>query len=315
MPGRPEVPLKAPLRQALPFVFSGVVLAALFVSAAIVERSSPPARSDLATTAGARPGRLVSITPATTEILFAIGAGDRVVGVTRYCDWPPEAKALPRIGEFNRPDVEAIVALRPDLILGTPSPANRPAVEKLQSLGLAVAVHKASTIDELKSAIAAVGRATGEEAGARRLLLEITRSFRDVAERAKPLKRPKVLFVVSHDPIYAASPGSIPGRLIELAGGRNVVGDSKTEYVPFTIEQAIAAAPEVIIDATAMGDVKANPGYWARWRDIPAVRDGRVHAASGDYVYLPGPRIGRGLREIAGLIHPEVFVRGREGAE
>jgi len=256
------------------------------------------------------PQRLVSLTPAMTEILYEIGAGDRLVGVTEHCDWPPQAARLAKVGSL-RPDVEAVVALRPDLVLGTTNGLNHEAVEKLRELGLRLSIHPGYTLDDLHATILAVGRDVGAVEGAEQVTRRIRQAFARSRELTKSLQRPRALLVVSHDPIFAATPGSIPDDLIRVAGGVNVVGASSSEYVAFTVEQAIAARPEVIIDAGMAprrdgGDSQeAVSAYWARWKDIPAVASGRVHAAR-DHVYLPGPRIDTGLADILKMLHPKL---------
>ena len=289
------------------------MLAALLVAAAAVERLRPGDPCPPAESRGApvRPERIVSITPAMTEMLFELGAFERVVGVTRFCDWPSSAANLPKVGDFMRPDVERIVELRPDLVVGTTGPENARAVAKLREFGIRVVVRPAYTTAQLLEAIRAVGAEVGEPDAARTLSERIRGAFDEVRRSAALRPRRKVLFVVSHGPVYAAAEGSIPGELIRAAGGVNVVGARAGKYVPFSIEQAVAAAPDVIIDASMLGASDAK--FWREWREIPAVRGGRVHPAGGDYVYMPGPRVYLGLREVYALIHPEARVTGGGG--
>jgi iron complex transport system substrate-binding protein len=294
------------LRHAIPLAAASAALAAMFAVAALVERNSPTEREESAGAPGARrPERIISISPATTETLYAVGAGPRVVGVTTFCDWPPEAKSLPKVGDFLRPDVEAIIALRPDLVVGSPSPSNRPAVLRLEALGVRVVVKPDYTVDELCAAILEIGRAAGEPQRSAALVAALRGAIAETSRKAASAPRRKVLFVVDHNPLFAAARGSIPDELIEAAGGVNVARDRGREFVAYSIEEAIAAAPEVIIDATMAGGSAAD--FWSSWKEIPAVASGRVHLASGDFVYMPGPRLDEGLREVAAAIHPEIF--------
>ena len=268
--------------------------------------SRPPASP-----AGAPPRRIVSLTPALTEVLFALGAGDRVVGVTEYCTYPPEAATRPKIGGYVNPSVEAVLALKPDLVVVSPGPGNRDAALAIERAGVRVSVVPAETLDDSFAAIDAVARACGVEAAGRDLVGRMHGRIDAVAARVGPLPKVPALFVVQFDPIIAAGKGTLPSQLLELAGGINVVDAPR--YPRLGIESVAAAKPELILQSrmdVAGSDGRAEAAAWKRWPWIPAVASGRVVVLPDDLALRPGPRIADAVEELAGIVHPEAAPSG-----
>ncbi len=269
---------------------------------------APPARPSA-------PSRIVSMSPALTEILFALGLGDRVVGVTTYCDWPPEARRLPKIGGYVDPSVEAVVALTPDLVLVSPAAGNRDAALAIRRLGIRLEVVRCETLDEAYVAIARTARVCGVEARGVELARAIRARVEATAARVRGAPPVAALFCVQLDPLLAAGRGTLPSQLLELAGGRNVV--TAERYPRIGIESVLAAAPEAIVvarmDAPDADDPSRVLDYWRRWPAIPAVRSGRVYVIDATTALRAGPRVAEAAERLAGLLHPELAPRPAGG--
>lgn len=256
--------------------------------------------------ASSRPAsRIVSLSPAITETLFALGIGDRVVAVTDYCDRPEPARALPKVGGYANPSVESVVAARPDLVLASPGPGNREAVLAMERAGLRVVVVPAETLDETLLSFERIAEAAGVPEAGRSLARECRDRLDAVRKRVAGAAPVKTLFAVQVEPIVAAGVGTLPSEILEIAGGRNVV--SSPRYPRLGIETVIGARPEVILQSRmdAAGDESAALAFWRRWPDLPAARAGRLYLLPGDAALRPGPRVADAAEEIATLLHPE----------
>lgn len=255
--------------------------------------------------AASPPSRIVSLTPALTEILFALDLGDRVVGVTQFCDYPPEAKTRPKVGGYSNPSVEAVLALKPDLVVVSPGPGNRDAARAIERAGTRIAVVPAETLGETLAAIDAVAVAAGVPERGRALVGRVRGRIDAVKRRIAGAPRVAVLFSVQTDPVIAAGTGTLPSELLEAAGGRNVVDAPR--YPRLGIESVVALAPEVVLQARmdAVGsDGSAERAFWQAWRAIPAVRDGRVVVLPDDVALRPGPRVADAVEELGAILHP-----------
>lgn len=261
------------------------------------------------------PQRIVSLAPSNTEILFALGLDDKVVGVTNYCDFPAEAKEKPKIGGFSTPDIEKIVALAPDLVVAAPI-HEKGAIPQLESRGLKVLALAPRTVEDVMRAIEMAGRATGTESAARRLVTEMQTRIGAVASLVASLPaeaRPRVFYVLWHDPLMTASPGTLQGQLIDMAGGRNIFANLSSMYPTVSLEMVLQRQPQVIIAGTGHDPGSAAPLEWAkseaRLKDTEALRQGRVLEIDANIVSRPGPRIVEGLEEMLHLIHPELAAK------
>lgn len=255
-------------------------------------------------TVKAAPARIVSLAPADTEILFALGLGDKVVGVTSYDDYPAEVKDIAKVGDFAGPNVEAVAAAKPDLILATTG-VQADVVAKLEALGATVIAIDPQNLDGVYADIVKVGKVTGTEAKA----TEVVDGMKaQVAEIEKALeKSPKVtaFIEIGQNPLFTAGTGTLLDELVKLGGGTNVV--TEAGWVGYSAEKVIAADPAVYLatksSATDAASVGKRPGYSA----MAAVKSGRVVVLDDNLVSRPGPRIVEGLRLIAEGLHPEAF--------
>ncbi len=256
------------------------------------------------------PRRIVSLAPSVTEILFAIGAGPRVVAVTSYCDYPPEAKRLPKVGDYNT-SIERVVAQRPDLIVAGAA-ANRTAVRNLEKLdrlrGRLFAIEPAN-LRELYGAIARLGVLTGCSNGAAAVVARMKRVIeRTRASSAKLTARPSAVFLVQLDPLWVTGSGTFLADMIAAAGGRNLGAVVGKGYRGLALERLIALDPEVILSTHAtLKELRSRAG----WSSMSAVRNGRVHVLGYDAV-RPGPRLADAVASIARLLRrrPDAPERG-----
>jgi len=255
------------------------------------------------------PIRLVSLAPSLTETVFALGRGDWLVGVSDYCDYPPPARALPRMGGLLAPNLERIVQARPGLVLVTAEGNSMDGVTSLTRLNVPVFMIKPEGIAGVLASIAALGRALDAGAAAAALTEEIQGKLAHVRELVRGRGRPRVLFLLWDSPLMAVAPGTYIHDLIDAAGGVNVVRDRTAPYPRIGWEQVIAWAPDVIVlPQHRQGEPQALPAQMLRaWRTVPAVRTGRVVSVPSDPIYRPGPRIVEGVGWLARAIHPEAF--------
>jgi len=264
---------------------------------------------------GGIPQRIISLSPSNTEILFALGLGDRIIGVTEFCDYPPEAETLKAegklavVGGFSTPDFEKVIALNPDLILASRIHQNE-VTPKLEARGFAVFTLAAENIDDVLVDIVKVGEITGQEQQASELTNQMRGRITEMGNRVKGLPKPRVFFITWHDPLFTAGSETIVNSLIERAGGVNIFQDL-TGYKAVDLEAVIGRNPQVIIACTGHGSARNKPFIWAkeepRLRETAARRDNQVYLIDADIVTRAGPRIIDALEDFTRLIHPEVF--------
>ena len=253
---------------------------------------------------GAKSQRIVSLAPSITEILFAVGAGERLVGVTTYCNYPPAATRITKIGGLVNIDIEKIIALKPDIVIGTKDGNPIEVFDRLRKLGIRVETFQPATFQETCESIVELGRLTGKEREARALCAEMNKKLKEITA-SRPKRSPSVLLQYGFDLLVVAGEGSIGDELIRLAGGRNVMEGSPGPYLRPDIENVIAKNPEVILELS-MGTEKDSAGIaqkrWSRWRSVSAVRNKQIYVLDPDLITRPGPRILEGLALIAQAI-------------
>lgn len=259
------------------------------------------------------PARIVSLAPSLTEIVFLLGAQERLVGVTRFCNVPPEASLLPRVGGVVDPDVERIVAARPDLVLCTTDGNPKEKVRILEEMGIpcfAVGPQDLSavfgTIERIGVLLGVPETAKREAASLRERTARVSGSGpcagRGVeAGGGSPPLRPRVLFAVSTSPVIVAGTGTFLDELIRRAGGSNAAQGFAGRYPRLSVEDLVAASPDILLIA-AMRGVERFPEAVTRWKEIPAFRDHEVHSLDGDLVTRPGPRMVDALEEVARIL-------------
>ncbi len=266
------------------------------------------------------PARIVSLAPKNTELLFAIGAGEQVVGVTRFCNFPPEARRREQIGGFSSESqsLERIVALKPDLVVAA-GELQWPSITELERLGVPVASLGAESLAGRYRELDLLGRLTGHEVDAARLTEVLKHRVERVVETArtiKPEQRVTVFYHVWSEPLLGAGAGSYIGDLIELCGGINVISDARERYPHISQEVLFARNPEVILAPTAEAErltverLRMRPG----WSNLRAVRNNRVYLIDGDLISRCGPRLVDALEIMARSLYPGCFAAARDRA-
>jgi iron complex transport system substrate-binding protein len=253
----------------------------------------------------ANPQRIISLAPNITEILFALGLGDRVAAVTSYCDFPEEAKAKEKIGDTLHPNLERIIGLKPDLVLMTTASQVEDLMRKLDQLAVPVYVTNPRTVRDTISSIRKIGEATGASARAAEIADDMERRISAVEMRVKGLPKPRVLYVLQTGPLITAGRDTFINDLIRIAGGQSISGDETADYPQFSRETVIARAPEVIIAPSSHGkEFVREEDLRREFSTTPAVRSNRIVAVNPDWVDRPGPRIVDGLEQLARGLHP-----------
>jgi len=255
----------------------------------------------------AEPKAIVSLAPSITEILFALGLGDKVAGVTEFCNYPPEAQAKPKVGGYADVNIEKLLSLNPDLVLVSSIHMSQ-VLPELEKLGLTAAVIDAHDIPQVLESIMLVGKMAGKEKEAEALVAEMQKRIDAVARAVEGRKKPRVFWELSSD-LWTVGPGSFVHDIIVRAGGENIA--TGQPYLQITSEAIISADPEVIILADHpygedAGTVSRRPG----WDKITAVKEGRIIELTQeqvDIVSRPGPRVVDALELVAKILHPDAF--------
>ena len=256
------------------------------------------------------PQRIVSHVPAITETLFALDLGKSVVGVSDYCDYPPEAESKDKIGDYYNPSIEKIVALNPDLVLTDGHSQN---ITQLDSLGINYIVLQPKDIDGILEDIELLGKVTDTEKKAERLTKDMKERISNVTAQVRDTHQVSVFYLLDATDLnnpWTAGPGSFVDSLITMAGGENIAGQAPSSWVQFSIEQVVASDPEVIMIDASHGSAVRLPEELKEhpiWGGMTAVKQGRIFTIDGDLVNRDGPRIVQGLEEVAKIIHPELF--------
>jgi iron complex transport system substrate-binding protein len=249
----------------------------------------------------AAPRRVVSLAPSMTDIVVALGEAGRLVGVSKFDD-AREVKQVPRVGGFLDPSVEAVVALRPDLVLWLTDGGAMPAVSKIAEVGIPVLAIPVIGIDDVLGSCRIVGRALGVPEAGDRLAARLEASIARVRARAASLPSRRVLLVVGREPLVVAGPGSYPDQLLQVVGARNVV-QGTVAWPVFPVERAAALDPDVVVDAAV--NEHGGGGSDRALAAIPAVRRGALRRLASDAALRPGPRLAQALEALLAAVHPE----------
>lgn len=256
------------------------------------------------------PHRIVSLAPSVTEILYVLGAGDAVVGVTDFANHPPEVKTKPTVGGGINPNLEAIVALQPDLVLVSADANRWDTLTQLDHLKIPAYGVKPVGVEGVFISIAKIGEIVGRHGEAERVIADMRRRMTAVSEKVKNRPPPKVLYAVWIDPLVVAGQGTVIHDLIQMAGGENVVQEAG--FPRYSLERIFLHPPDVVIlalDGGGPGDqeiLHRLPG----WKEMRAVRDGAAHVLDANVMNRPGPRIVEAVEVLAALFHPGTL-RGR----
>jgi len=261
--------------------------------------------------------RIISLAPSTTEMLFAMGLGDKVIGVSEFCNWPPQAKEIPKVGGLLNPNYEAIVAAKPDLVIAFDDMTE--AENKFAALGIETLMVKHDSLDEILDSILTIGHRCGKAEQADQIVNEIRNRIQEIQSRIPNTNKPKVLISLGHeysqDPaakprnIYIAGNDGFYSEMIKFAGGQNAYG-GKFPFPTVSAESVISMNPQIIIDiapvATKQTDSRITIQQWKNFGQIDAAKNDRIYVFTEDYTAIPGPRFILTLEKIARIINPEL---------
>jgi iron complex transport system substrate-binding protein len=255
--------------------------------------------------------RIVSLVPSVTETLFALGIGDEVVGVSSYDDYPPAVTRLPRVGSFLTPNLEAIAALRPTIVMGRGISSNQRELHALRALGYETLMLEDDSLAQIEQSIRTLGKRMGRASQADEIVASIEANVSDVRARVHPYPQRRTLMLVGHQPIVAVGTGTYLDDLLKVAGADNIADAAAQQWPQLSIEYIVAMRPEVIIDGQMGTDPQSPSQYWNTYPTIPAVTNHRVVGYPEDPTLHPGPRVGGTLEMIAKLVHPEAWASAR----
>ncbi len=254
------------------------------------------------------PGRIISLAPNITEILFALGLENQIAGVTNFCDYPAGVTNKPRIGGFVNPDMERVVSLKPDLVIATRDGNQAGAIQRMEELGFAVYLVDPKGFNGVVSTIRNIGEVTGRREESKAITEKMIKRKEGILRLTQSLPRPRVFFQIGNAPIVTVGKGTLADDLIRMAGGRSISENESVNYPLYSIENVISKAPEIII----MTSMEGNREYanlakrWQRWGTIPAVKKNAIHVIDSNLVDRPSPRVVDGLEALLRIIHPEV---------
>ena len=252
------------------------------------------------------PRRVVSLAPSVTESILALGQGHRLVGISDFCPRPPDAPDAVRIGGLLTPDLERIHSLRPDLLVGTTSGNDPDLARQAETLAVPLYILHTPDVERVLIGLEGLSDALGDASIGRRLAERLRGRLAAVAAAVSGRPRPRVLFMVWEDPLIVPGKSAFLTDAIARAGGDSITADAPAAYPAYSVESAIARAPDVILTTEERRDALARLRSDAAWARVPAVRDGRLHALP-DSVARPGPGIVDGIEAMARLLQPGAF--------
>jgi len=254
------------------------------------------------------PQRIVSLAPNITEILYVLGLGERLVGVTQFSSYPPEASLKPKVGSYINLNVEKIISLSPELVIGTVDGNNPGVVSLLEQAGIQVFIVNPRKVKQIIDTIASIGEVCGVNEKADIVVGQLNRRVNHIIRSIASRERPLVFLQINVRPIMTVNRNTYHHDLIRLAGGRNMAEDEPITYPRISLEEVIRRKPDVIIVSSMErgGRFEKARQAWLRWKSIPAVKNNRVHLIDSDLIDRPSPRIIDGLDAMVRIIHPEV---------
>jgi iron complex transport system substrate-binding protein len=255
----------------------------------------------------AKVDRVVSLAPNLTEIVFAVGAGNRLVGRTSYCDFPAEAKAIAEVGDTLHPNLERIIALKPQVVLVSTASQLEVFTQQLEGQNIAVFVTDPHDLEGVFRSIERIGEIVGDQDQAKLLVQKLRERTTTIEQTVKKNPPVRVFYQVSGEPLYTAGHDAFVTDLMGRAGGASVTADVPGAWPKYSNESALAARPEAIILPTGGSMGEANSNVAEALRQSPAVLQGRVYKINDDHLARPGPRSVDGLEEMARALHPDAF--------
>jgi iron complex transport system substrate-binding protein len=301
--------------QEIVISLSPVLVVVLLMALLVVAPAASP-DSQISKSPSSHIERIVSLVPSATEMLYAIGAGPRIVGVGSYDSYPPEVKTLPRVGALLDPNVELILSLKPHLVVIYGSQADLK--QQLTRAAIGVFEYRHAGLPDVTETIRALGERTGTAARADEIAKDIDRGLEGIRQRVKDRPRPRTLLVFGRERLslrgmYASGGIGFLNDMLQIAGGTNVFGDVKVQAVQASTEQVLARRPDVVLETRALnsawpsGDRQAELNVWNAIGSIPAVRNKRILFLFDDRIVIPGPRVVEGTMVLARALHPEAF--------
>jgi iron complex transport system substrate-binding protein len=259
-----------------------------------------------------RANRIVSLAPNLTEILFALGLEKEIVRVTLYSDYPPAAVNKPKAGTFWQPNIEAIIAARPDLIVTLGFEQQKNIAERLKRINYNCLTVDIEKVNDFYEAVETIGAATGKQHEANELVTNIRDNLDKLSALVGTETKVRVLWVVQREPLRVAGRDTFVNEMIELAGGENAIGPTLHKYPPIGAEQVIVCGADVIIEPSMLQknlkeQQKNANQYWNKFENLPAVANKRIYVIPGDTVSRLGPRLYEAIETIAGCLRPELF--------
>jgi iron complex transport system substrate-binding protein len=252
------------------------------------------------------PAKIVSLAPSITEMLFAMEAGDQLVGVTDFCDYPPEASKKPKVG-YSNPNLESLAALQPDLVVAPNDFLKPDAIVKLEQLKIPVFILADKNVEGIFSHIQTLGRIVGRSSKADTVAMQLRQQVATIQQRIQGMVPVRMLYVLNSQPLITVGPGSFIDQLIGMAGGVNIAAKSAAPYPRLSMEAVLQEDPEVLVFPVgkAEGISESEQQAWRQWSTMTAVKRGRLHQISADWLNRPGPRIAQGLESLAAILHPD----------
>jgi iron complex transport system substrate-binding protein len=254
------------------------------------------------------PRRVLSLAPSLTEMLFAIGLDEQIVGVTNFCNYPPAAAGKPKVG-YTQPNLESLLALSPDMVAAPGELLRADVLAKLEALKVPTFIFEAKSLEHVLAHIHTLGRIFERSSAADALTRHMRERIAEVSRRVQTVERKRVLYVLSTHPLITVGPNSYIHQMIELAGGINVAAGTSGAYPRLSMETVLEKDPEILV--FPVGSTESVPEHeqqtWKRWTGLSAVQRHRLHVVSSDALNRPGPRVVDGLEQLAQVIHPEAF--------
>lgn len=257
------------------------------------------------------PQRVVSLAPSITEMLFALGLDEQIVGVTDFCNYPPAAAVKPKIG-YTHPNLESLLALRPDMVAAPSEFLRADVLAKLDELKVPVFILRAKSLEDVLSHIHLLGRIFDRLSAADAVTRHMRERLDQITRALQATENARVLYVLNSQPLITVGPDSYIHQMISLAHGINIAGAASGSYPRLNMETVLEKDPEVLI--FPVGSTEGVPEHeqqtWNRWTGLSAVQHRRLHVVSSDALNRPGPRVVEGLEQLARAIHPEAFLSG-----
>ena len=257
------------------------------------------------------PQRVVSLAPSITEMLFALGLDEQIVGVTEFCNYPPAAQSKPKVG-YTRPNLEALLALKPDVVAAPSEFLRADVLAKLDELKVPVFIFQPKSLEDVLVHIHVLGRMFDRSPAADAVTSHMRERLTQMARQLETAPHMRVLYVLSSQPLLTVGPDSYIHHMIGLAHGSNIAAAASGAYPRLSMETVLDANPEVLIfpGGSTESVSEGERQIWNRWNGLSAVQHGRLHVVSSDLLNRPGPRVVDGFEQLARAIHPEAFASG-----